>query len=89
MVVRRWLVFRQTLNFFATRFVDAESREAAEEPALREVRGEPRLAVAAIRAPTLAVEEIEAVDSELSRSPAPGIVFYPAGANRGANDRAT
>ena len=77
LVVRRWLIFTRTLGFFATRFVTAASREAAEALAVRELRGEPRLAFAGVRAPRLVVEEVEAVDAENATAPTPGIVFFP------------
>jgi hypothetical protein len=77
LVVRRWLIFRRTLGFFATRFVTATSPEAAAEAALIELRGEPHLALAGFAAPRLVVEEVEAVDAEDSAGPQPGIVFFP------------
>ena len=77
LVVRRWLVFRRSLGFFATRFVTAASREAAGELALREVRAEPRLVLPALRAPLLVVEEVEPVDAESAAGPPPGVVFFP------------
>jgi len=84
MVVRRWLVLRRTVGFYATRLVEAESDAAAGDRALSELRGDPRLALAAIRAPALAVEEVEVVDGPPATWPEPGIVFYPAGAGAGA-----
>jgi hypothetical protein len=77
LVVRRWLIFRRTLGFYATRVVTAASREAAEQVALRELQGEPRLAIAALRAPALVVEEVEPVDADSAAAPPPGIVFFP------------
>ena len=67
MVVRRWLVFRRAVGFYATRFVEADSEAAAGARALSELRGEPRLVAAAIRAPTLTVEEVEAVAPQAPR----------------------
>jgi hypothetical protein len=89
MVVRRWWLFRRHLGFYATRFVDAESVEQAGARALEALRGEPRLALAALRAPTLAVEEVEPVDAPASTWPQPGIVFYPAGADDVSGRRVT
>ena len=77
LVVRRWLIFRRTVGFYATRFVAAQSRQAAEEAALRELRGEPRLKLAARRAATLVVEEVTLLDAESMPSLQPGIVFFP------------
>ena len=82
LVVRRWLLFRQTLGFFATRLVIAPSCEAAGEIALSQIRGEPRLPLAALRAPTLAVEDVAPADADTATGPQPGIVFFP-----GARDR--
>jgi len=80
MVVRRWLLFRRTVGFYVTCFVQAGSDELARERALSEVRDEPRLLLAAIRPPSLAVEEVEVVDLEGAPLPKLGIVFYPADA---------
>src|SRR4051812_20435736 len=78
MIVRRWFVFRRTLDLYATRFVEADDPQSAGECALRELRGEARLAVAALRPPTLIVEEVEAVEAVSRPVQEPGIVFYPA-----------
>ena len=77
LIVRRWWLFRRRLGFYATRIVAAASPEEARARALESVRGEPRLALAAIQAPTLAVDEIEAVENSGAPTPTPGIVFYP------------
>jgi hypothetical protein len=77
MVIRRWFFFRRTLDLYATRFVEAEGPEAAGVGALEELRGEPRLAAAALRAPSLAIEEVEVVEARASTLPQPGIVFFP------------
>ncbi len=89
LVVRRWLLFRRTLGFFATRFVTAPSREAAGEIALRELRGEPRLTLAALRAPTLAVEEVAPADADSATWPQPGIVFFPGAPDQPSKKPAT
>lgn len=82
LVVRRWLFFRRELGFYATRFVDAESVEAAGDRVLTELQGEPRLLMAALRFPRLTVEEVEAVEGPASTWPTPGLVYYPAGAGK-------
>jgi hypothetical protein len=89
LVVRRWFIFTRTLGFFATRFVTAASREAAAELAVRELRVEPRLALSAVRAPRLRVEEVEAVDAENATAPPPGIVFFPEARDQASSAPAT
>ena len=89
LVVRSWWLFRRRLGFYATRIVDAESAEQAGARAVDTLRGEPRLVLAAVRVPTLAVEEVEAVDGPASTWPEPGIVFYPAGIEDGPAERVT
>ena len=86
MVVRRWVFLRRTFDLYATRFVEAESVEAAGTRALTELRGESKLALAAILAPTLSIDEIEAVPDRSSTLPQPGIVFYPVSARRSAGE---
>jgi len=76
LVVRRWYFLRRALDFYATRFVDADGPEAAGVRALETLRGEPRLALAALRAPSLTVEEVDAVEARASTLPQPGIVFF-------------
>lgn len=89
MVIRRWYFWRRTLDCYATRFVEAEGPEAAGAQALKILRGEPRLAIAALHAPQLTVEEVEAIEARASTLPQPGIVFYPASAARGIVSQAT
>ena len=76
LVVRRWWLFRRRLGFYDTRFVVAENEENAAAGALESVRGEPRLALAAIRAPTLAVEAIEAIEDSSVPPHHQGLTFY-------------
>ena len=76
MLVRHWIFLRRELGFYATRFVDAESVEAAGAQALSQLRSEPRLLLLAIRAPILAIEEVEAVTGPAATLVQPGIVFY-------------
>jgi len=78
LVVRRWLFWRRRLGLYATRYVDAADEAHASEIALGQVRGEPRLAVAALTAPVLRIDEVERIDGAASTTVAPGIVFYPA-----------
>jgi hypothetical protein len=78
LVVRRWLFWRRRLGLYATRYVDAADEVRAAKLALEQVRGEPRLAVAALTAPELRIDEVERVDGAASTTVAPGIVFYPA-----------
>lgn len=61
-----------------TSTIRAVDDEHAAALALDQVRGEPRLALAAVAAPVLRVEEIEMLDGAASTMMAPGIVFYPA-----------
>src|SRR5688572_14608083 len=89
LVVRRWWLFRRRLGFYATRFVDADSAEQAGARALDTLRGEPRLVVAALRAPALAVEEVDPVEGPAATWPEPGIVFYRADAEDGTGERVT
>ena len=77
LVVRRWWVFRRHVGFFATEFVDAESRVAAESLALDQVRSAPRLLLAALRPPSLAIDDVQEVTGPASTCPRLGIVFYP------------
>src|SRR5688500_1438339 len=79
LVVRRWWIFRRHLGFYVTCFVAANDAEEAQERALESVRGEPRLALAALRAPTLAAEEVTAVEGSVATWTRQGIIFYPAG----------
>ena len=76
LVVRRWLFFRKRLGFFATRYVDAPSADVAKVEALRALRGEPRLALPALEAPQLTVEEVDLVPGPAASYPVTGIVFY-------------
>lgn len=78
LVVRHWWIFRRRYGFYITRVVDAESAEQAAERAVESVRGEPRLALAAMRAPTLTVEEVRPFEGPASAWQETGIVFYPA-----------
>jgi hypothetical protein len=76
LVIRRWLFWRRRLGLFVTRYVDATDEAGAAALALEQVRGEPRLALTAVRAPMLRVDEIELVDGLTPAGVAPGIVFY-------------
>ena len=76
-MIRRWYFWRRTLDLYATRFVEADGPEAAGAAALEKLRGEPRLALTALRPPQLTVEEVEAVEARASTLPQPGIVFFP------------
>jgi hypothetical protein len=76
LVVRHWWLFKRQLGFYATRFVVADTAEAAGAEAMEAIRGEPRLALAAIRAPTLVIEGIEAVQDSSVPAREQGIVFY-------------
>ena len=77
LVVRHWWIFRRRYGFYVPRVVDAENPEQAAERAIESVRGEPRLALAAMRAPTLTVEEVQPFEGPASAWQETGIVFYP------------
>ena len=89
MVIRRWYFLRRTLDLYATRFVEAEGPEAAGAGALNALRGEPGLAIAALRAPLLTIEEVEAVEARASTLPQPGIVFFQPRSAGSMESRAT
>ena len=78
LVLRRWLLFRQTVGFYATRFVEAESVDIARQRVLADLRGDPKLALSAIRPPALVVEEVEEIQA-MPEHRQLGLVFYPAG----------
>ena len=84
LVVRHFWIFRRRYGFYVTRVVDAENPEQAAELAIESVRGEPRLVLAAMRAPTLTVEEVKPFEGPASAWQETGIVFYPARSEPGA-----
>ena len=77
LVVRHWWIFRRRYGFYVTRVLDAEDPEQAAERAIESVRGEPRLVLAAMRAPTLTVEDVQPFEGPASAWQETGIVFYP------------
>jgi hypothetical protein len=76
-VLRRWLFWRGTMNFYATRFVRAESEAAAQERALESLCEEPRLLIAALRPATLAITEMSLAEQAEVPDRQSGIIFYP------------
>ena len=86
---RRWWIFTRRLGFYATHYVDAETVEDATARALQAVRGEPRLALTAIRAPSLTIEEVESVEGPANAWSQLGIVFYEARADAKATTPVT
>jgi hypothetical protein len=82
MVVRRWLFFRRHVGFYATRFVEAATAEDAGAQVLAQLQGEARIILAAVEAPVLTIEEVEAIDGPIGGLPEPGIVFYPTNAHK-------
>jgi hypothetical protein len=77
LVVRRWWFFRRQYGFYVTRVVDADDANHAAERAIESVRGEPRLALAAMRAPTLTVDEVQPFQGPAAGWQEIGIIFYP------------